>query len=548
VLTVCLGSPNPVRAAPLFINEWIIQSGLHAGETHNMVYVAASNNDVYAYAEDQLLSGTPSPFWGPINLGPPVTRAGSNFVPPIIGIASTPVLDPANARIFVCSYQDVGGGNSIYKMFALDMDTGAILQSAVLNDTGAAGRPTFYANTQDQRGALNLVNGYIYATFAAFFADDAGQYHGWLVGCNANNLNKQCYFSVTKNVLGGGIWGPGGAAAAADGTIYVATGNSNDANNNYYWAETVPAGKHPGDIGDYFIGVVKLRLQSTGYIKHLAVLGWYQPTDTRALNGNDKDLGSTSCLVLPDSLNFAGMHLLVLSPKNAIYLLDRDRFEDPNKHWGGELWQSHVFEGESHSAPAFYKTPAGQDYVYFSGGANSPGDSGLPGLICYQVVAGGGIGSLHEVWRAEGAGVGFQANCSSPTVGSVDGPEPFALVWVVDPGVVGSPRLYAYDALNGNLMYSSATLASDNLGPVPNYAPVTCAGQSVYVGTTNGFAVYRAVLSPPWQYVCQGGACASSGRGAANQSDCNRPEDGYPDPGSGGNHLRFRRTSSPGDR
>jgi hypothetical protein len=469
------------------MHAWVIQSGPHAGETHNMVYIATSNNNVYAYAEDHLLSGSTSPFWGPVTLGPPVNRTGSN-IPPPIGIAATPVLDPPNARLFVCSYQDGGANNSIYRMFALDMDTGTVLQNAVLSDRGAAGRPRFDANLQDQRGALNLVNGRVHATFADFLAYDTGQYHGWLVSCNANNLSKQWYFSATKNVLGGGIWGPGGVAAAPDGTLYVATGNSPTANNNY-WTAIVPPGQHPGDIGDYFMGVVKLVFQTVGFTGSLAVLGWYQPTDARPLNDADLDFGSSSCLVLPDSPNFGGMHLLVLAAKNAIYLLSRDKLQDPAAHWGGELWTNHVFNSESHSAPAYYKTPAGRDYVYFSGG-------GLPGLICYQVAAGGGAGSLQEVWRAGGHGVAFHDACGSPTIGSATSPNPFALVWVADaPDPPNSGILRAYNALDGREVYNSAAVAADDLGPVPHYPPVTCAGQSVYVGTNNGFALYQAAVS-----------------------------------------------------
>jgi hypothetical protein len=44
-----------VRAAPLYVAGYIFLSGPHAGETHDVVIVAASDNMVYAYAEDQLL-------------------------------------------------------------------------------------------------------------------------------------------------------------------------------------------------------------------------------------------------------------------------------------------------------------------------------------------------------------------------------------------------------------------------------------------------------------------------------------------------------------
>lgn len=463
---------SAVRGAPLVLQGWMLQEGPRAGETHNMVYVATSDNHVNAYAEDDLLAGSTTPLWS-VNLGTPVTQTGSN-IPPPLGVCGTPVLDPANSRMFVCSYQDAGSGTSVYKMYALDLDTGTTIQSATLSDPGAAGRPTFDASQQDQRGGLNLVNGRVYATFAAFYAYDAGNYHGWVVGCNANNLNNQWFFSVTRNVLAGGCWGPGGAAAGPDGTLYVATGNATTAD-NAYWA-SIPSGQHPGDLADYFIAVVKLGVAWMGYAGHLTVLDWYQPTDTRTLNDNDLDLGSSSCSILPD---IGGMHLLVVSAKDAIYLLNRDNLG----HWGGELWRANVFGGESHSAPAYYLTPAGDHYVYFSGGST-------PGLICYKVVVGGGGASLQEIWRASGTGMAFDEACSSPTVGAVTAPSKYALVWVADAG--STPVLRAFNALDGTIVYRSDAVAADDLGAVPHYPPVTCAGESVYVGTNSGFALYRA--------------------------------------------------------
>jgi len=438
---------------------------------HDMVYIASSDNHVYAYAESHLISGFSKPLWSAC-LGTPVTRSGSN-IPPPLGITSTPVLDPASGRVFVCSYQDIGGDRSIYRMYALDVDTGAVIQSAPLNDRGAPGRPTFDPSMADQRGALNLVGGRVYATFAAFLAYDLGTYHGWIVGCNAGDLNDQWYFSTTTNVLAGGVWGPGGAASE-HGVLYVATGNSTTADAGY-WA-ALPAGKHPGDIGDYFIAVVKLGVASSGYAAHLDVLDWYQPTNAQSLNDQDLDLGSSSPLLLPV---IGGMTMLVVSAKDAIYLLNRNNMG----HWGGELQRIALFPNESHSAPAYYLTPGGDHYVYFSGG-------GSPGLVCYKVSVSGGAASLVQVWKAGGTGVSFATECSSPTVGSVTAPGPYALVWVADAGT-----LHAYDALTGTEVYTSSATASDNLGPLPHYPPVTCAGKSVYVGTNNGFACYRVVDS-----------------------------------------------------
>jgi hypothetical protein len=84
------------------------------------------------------------------------------------------------------------------------------LDRALLVDPGAAGRPTFDPTKHDQRGGLNLVNGWIYATFADFLKYDKPPYFGWVVACNLANLAQQLYVPMTTAAtLGGGAWGPG---------------------------------------------------------------------------------------------------------------------------------------------------------------------------------------------------------------------------------------------------------------------------------------------------------------------------------------------------
>ncbi len=120
-----------------------------------------------------------------------------------------------------------------YHVNVLDVNTGAVKSSTPLSDPGAGGRPTFNGAVQDQRGGLNQVQGFVYTTFADFLAFDAGDYHGWLVGWQANNPNIQTFTPTTRTINGGGAWGPGGPAAGLDSTLYVATGNG--MTNDGYW-------------------------------------------------------------------------------------------------------------------------------------------------------------------------------------------------------------------------------------------------------------------------------------------------------------------------
>jgi hypothetical protein len=474
---VALDLGSAVRGAVLTLSNWTFLYGPRAGQTHDVIFVATSGNHVFAFALDEL-TATATPIWSQF-LGPPVMRTDSNIKPPI-GVCSTPVLDPPNQRIFLMSYQDLSGVGS-YFTISLDINTGQLIQSSRLNDLGAAGQPTFDGNTVDQRGALNLVNDRIISTYADILDRDRGSYHGWVVSCNANNLNDQSYCSITKNVLGGGCWGPGGAAAASDGSLYVGTGNATTADNTYW--SNLPTGRHPGDIGDFFEGVVKVGW--TG--RTLQVLDWYQPTNARLQNDFDQDFGSSSPVVLP---LIGGKELVAISAKFGIYLLDATKLG----HWGGELWKAEgdintgvgFFPRESHSAPAHYLTPSGDHYLFFVGG-------GKPGLIAYKVVVTSQKAALQEVWRANGTGIDVGNTHGSPTIGAITSP-PFALVWIVDTDeAAGHGVMRAFNALDGTEVYNSGAIAADDLGDVPRYPPITCASSGIFVGTASGIAYYTPV-------------------------------------------------------
>jgi hypothetical protein len=97
--------------------------------------------------------------------------------------------------------------DEIFTIFSLDLNTGAIISQAALNDPGAPGRPTFDSSAQDQRGALNLIGDWIFATFADFLGNDLGRYDGWLVACKASRLSQQLFLSATTSHAIGGEYG-----------------------------------------------------------------------------------------------------------------------------------------------------------------------------------------------------------------------------------------------------------------------------------------------------------------------------------------------------
>jgi hypothetical protein len=374
-----------------------------------------------------------------------------------------------------------GFAKAAYHIVELNLDTGAIVNDIRLFDAGASGRPRFDAGLQDQRGALNLAGNRVLATFADFYSDDDDHYHGWVVACEAGNLISQTFFSVTRTIYAGGVWGPGGTAAASDGTLYFATGNGSKpgadgkANNIFpeYWTKL--GGKHPADIGDFFESVVRLTPDGT------TVEGSYTPADARKMNEVDLDIGGSSVMVIPP---ISSHEMVVFTGKvGDIWLLDTIS----GRHFGGEMFRTHVFSNESKCAPAFYVSQAGDRWVYVIGG-------GTPGLVAFKIVTTGSgasfNGSLQQLWPKSGSPFAITLGDApgSPLVMRAPGTPNEAVVWIVDETI---PAVRAFDALSGAEVYNSSwNPARDGLGAVPHFAPLTCAQSGVFVGTNTGIEWY----------------------------------------------------------
>lgn len=267
----------------------------------NVVYVATMQNIVYAFDADNAQED--QPFWK-TEAGPPVPYQiipdvlAADFlgfnIEPYIGITSTPVIDPAGQEMWVATKTFTPPDEVHYWLKCLDIRTGNVLRTSPDIQTGN-GEGKLEAKTALQRPALLLANGTIYLAFGSH--QDAGHYHGWIVGFDTNTLQQTCDFCTTPgNESGeGGIWQSGqGPAADDEGNIYFMTGNGDF------------DGKH--QFGDSFV-----KLGSK-----LELLDWFTPWNYQELTDGDLDLGSSGPLLLP------GSHQLVGGGKQGyLYLLDR---------------------------------------------------------------------------------------------------------------------------------------------------------------------------------------------------------------------------------
>jgi hypothetical protein len=460
-----------VHAQPLYVPDVSIP-----GEgVHNVVYVATENDTVYAFDAD-----TPSgALWQTSSLGPGETAVPNSDIPapgcydvnPIIGITSTPVIDPTTQTIYVVAKSKlVSGSSTIYyqRLHALDISTGQERPGSPveISATSAGTQVTFDPLLQLNRSGLALDNGVVYIGFGSHC--DVGSYHGWLFAYDATQLKQVAVFNTTPGASeGGGIWQAGGAPPFdAAGNVYVMTGNGR-------------FGAHSGgpDYGDSFL---KLSLSGNA----LSVGDYFTPFNQGVLDSTDYDLGSSGPLLLPDSVGSAAHpHLMLGAGKQGmIYLLDRDNM---GKFCGDCTSSDTQIVQEELSLTGSYGNFGNPVYwegiVYF--GATS--DYLRAFSISDGVLSTNPISTSSTLFGFPGASQSISAN------GSTNG-----IVWALDTSHFGTPGptiLHAYLATNlADELYNSAQAPGgrDAAGNAVQFSVPTIANGKVYVGTQGELDVY----------------------------------------------------------
>ncbi len=257
-----LAVDDQIYAQPLYVANASI-----AGGTHNAVFVATTNNSVYAFDAD---SG--AQYWH-VQLGPAYNVSdnppGCNDVLGNSGIMSTPVIDPSSNTLYVVAQTWVNGTSTHY-LHALNLTSGA--ENAGSPATLVANG--FNSKYELQRAGLLLSNKNVYIAFASHC--DFGTYAGYVMAYSASGLNQVGVFNPGPNNSESAIWQSGnGAAADAAGNAYFITGNG--------------AWNGESDFGETF-----LKLNST-----LALQDWHTPSNYQDLNSGDQDLTASGPLLIP---------------------------------------------------------------------------------------------------------------------------------------------------------------------------------------------------------------------------------------------------------
>ncbi len=453
-----------VDAQPLYLSQLSI-----AGATHAVVFVATENDSVYAFDPQ-----TGAALWHVSLLGSgetPSDDRGCGQVTPEIGVTSTPVIDSGagpNGAIFVVAMSKDSSSNYYQRLHALDITTGAELFNGpvVVKPTyssAAGGQQTFAPGQYEERAALLLENGTIYTGWTSHC--DIQPYSGWVVAYSESTLAQSAVINIAADSSGGpSIWMAGGGLAAdASGNIYLLSANGD-------FDTTLNSSGLP-QYGDYGNSFVKLATTGGG----LTVADFFAPFNEVAESAADEDLGSGGVVLLPDMTDSGGVvrHLLVGAGKDGnLYVINRDSMGEFSPS-GNADWQ----ELDGAFGSGVYSTPA-----YFNG------------TIYY-----GGVAGPLEAFAVNGAKLSTQPTSQTSTEFPYPGTAPAVsangtsagIVWAVENSNPAVLHAYAATDLSQELYNSNqAAGVRDNFGAGNKFITPAVADGMVFVGTTNGVAVF----------------------------------------------------------
>ena len=475
-----------VYAQPLYVAGVTIPNQ----GVHNVVYVETQNDSVYAFDADS----QSAPLWQVsfLNSASGVTTVpcadvygtGTNAcdINPIIGITSTPVIDPTSGTLYVTaktreplgsnSCANNGAYNYCYRLHALDITTGAekfggpVLISASVPGTGydsVSGTVTFSGFRGLQRPGLLLLNGTLYIGFGSH--GDVDSYHGWLMTYDATTLQQLAVWCDTPNGQRGAIWQAGGGISADTKTppnLFVVTANG-----------TFDYNTGGADLGDSVLRMQLVTSPSTQF----QVLDYFTPANQATLQANDLDLGSSPALLLPTQPGTYPNLLAVGGKDGRIWLLNRDNL---GKYQTNDTGAVEVLPG------------IGNDSLfggmgYWNGNIYIQED----GSSLDQFTLSNGLMPQSPTYDSAAEYVGFPNPL--PVVSS-NGTTNGVLWLVVDDSTTGLATLWALDPTDVSkaLLYDNLQAANnrDQAGAFVKFAVPTVANGKVYVGTATEVDVF----------------------------------------------------------
>jgi len=457
-----------VDAQPLYMSGVAI-----SGQgTHNVLFVATEHDSVYALDADTGIT-----LWHSSLLPSgetPSDNRNCGQVTPEIGITATPVIIPnigPHGTIYAVAMTKNASGNYFQRLHALDITTGAEefrgpknIQATFpgVGDNSNGSNVIFDPKQYEERAGLLWLNGVIYTSWASHC--DIRPYTGWVMGYNATSLAQVSALNFTPNGNEGSVWASGAGPAADANNIYLLAANGT-------FDTTLNANGFPnsGDFGNSF-----LKLSTSN--RTLAVADYFAMFNTVTESNEDQDLGSGGALVLPPMRNALGQikYLAVGAGKDRnIYLVDRNQMGKFNPLNNSNIYQElpGALSGGEFAMPAYFNNT-----LYYG----AVGDS----IKAFQFA-----NAKLSTTPSSQTSNKFGYPGTTPSISAAGASN--GIVWAVENG--RTAVLHAYDATNlSHELYNSnqAATSRDQLGPGNKFITPTIANGKVYVGTTNGVAVF----------------------------------------------------------
>jgi outer membrane protein assembly factor BamB len=482
---------SQIVAQPLVVSA----VGLPDGTQKDLVILCTMHGTVYAFEAGHAFGRVWATWLGqPVqdffdaagNVADAKDLHGTN---PEWGILSTPVVDPAERRVYVVMWHNDAGGT--HRLHVLDLATGqpvrpaATIAGSVQDAHGHA--VTFNSSIQKQRPGLLLVKradldaaraadvgpeGTLYIAFGASI-ESSHTYHGWVFAYDAATSNRQAVWCATPNGSGAGVWQSGGGLTAdASGAIYLMTGNG----------DFEQSGEN---FGESFVRLA---------CSDLSVLSFFTPWYWRALNKDDRDLGSAG------PVRISGTDFLIgVGKTGTLYSLDSRNLGgvgNPRTHRNPSIDEVQAtgnpphpnldHDHHVHGTPAYF-APLSRIYLW--------GENDL--LKAFSIDRATGRLSPHPV--ATGTVVAPSGMPGGMLSLSSNGAHD-AILWAALPlaGDANLNRLVdgilrAFDAESLAELWKSTTAPGNQLGHFAKFASPTVANGHVYVPTYDAKVVVYGV-------------------------------------------------------
>ena len=372
---------NPARFGKLFSYEIegaiyaqpLVVSGLLArGRLRNVLYVATTNNLVYALDADD-----PGPDGG-LLWQVRLTHQGGLPAPSVktektvqgnIGILSTPFIDRARGVIYVVA-RSLGPGGFRQRLHALDIVTGSdrprspvdIAPAALIRDGITF---NFDPAVPSNRAGLTMSGASLVVAWAGLDAD-----HGWVMSFDADTLQRTGIFCTTcaRSVpttrpldcaepqkpwlIGGGIWQSGRPPVVdAQGHVYAFAGNgwTHGCSGKTAWYATACEVGQPKPPGYY--GELLVRLDPRN---GLALVGSWTPANWCEIELRDLDLGGSGPALIDFTLAGGGPRTFAVGggKEGRLYAIDTSVVAHPDGVEGLSMRALHGNFDVVHDVPA----------------------------------------------------------------------------------------------------------------------------------------------------------------------------------------------------